>query len=187
MQKQSTGSQRAALAQAISGFHVAQRRARLHAQKWQSASVGLKEVIDEFWKIERLMPHPELVPEEVRTKGEAALVLCGDFNDRRAMLASDRHGRLRDALVELGVYYGSLMAIDTAGSLLTRFRTYLRAAIAEIFKLVVASTHKTQAAFCSWLRGCGTTLILSVRSGLRWTTSMRCQLRVWAFQRNGLL
>lgn len=57
----------------------------------------------------------------------------------------------------------------------------------EIFKLVVAWTHKIQAAFCSWLRGCGTTLILSVRSGLRWTTSMRCQLRVWPFQRNGLL
>ncbi len=56
----------------------------------------------------------------------------------------------------------------------------------EIFKLVVASTNKFQAAFLSWLRRCGAMPWLSMRSGFRCTASTRCQLRVRPFHRSGL-
>ena len=56
----------------------------------------------------------------------------------------------------------------------------------EIFKLVVASTIKFQAAFLSCSRRCGSTPWLSLRSGFRCTACTRCQLRVGPFHRSGL-
>ncbi|CAB3795634.1 hypothetical protein LMG28138_03919 [Pararobbsia alpina] len=56
----------------------------------------------------------------------------------------------------------------------------------EIFKVVVASTIKSQAAFRSWLLRCGAPSWLSMRSGFRCTARTRCQLRMRPFHRSGL-
>jgi two-component system CheB/CheR fusion protein len=71
-------------------------------------------------------------------------------------------------------------ASDIGGRAISIART------AEIFKLVVASTNKYQAAFLSCLRRCSVTPGLSMRSGFRCTVSTRCQLRVGPFHRSGL-
>jgi hypothetical protein len=64
---------------------------------------------------------------------------------------------------------GSMLAHKDARSIVLR-TVFGKLDVPEVFKLVVASTHEIYAAFSSWLRGCETALILSSRSGLRWTT-----------------
>jgi hypothetical protein len=87
-----------------------------------------------------------------------------------------------EALARLRIH-GNIPRLDDAS------QSWLVSAIKhspEIFKLVVASTNKYQAAFLSWLLRCDVTSCSLMRSGFRCTVSTRCQLRVGPFHRNGL-
>lgn len=119
-------SHRAALADAVSRFHVADRRLKFHRKMWGVRSTGLVEVIDRFWAAERAVPHPDFVPADLRREGEAAIRLSVDAADRRDRLMHERHERLVEALSAMGAYFGAMMARDVCGSLLYRLQRHLK-------------------------------------------------------------
>ncbi|ABO59886.1 hypothetical protein LA345_39880 (plasmid) [Burkholderia vietnamiensis] len=131
MNAQNIKSLRDALSDAVAKFHLAQRRLRLHNHAWKVLSAPLGEIIDRMWTAERLVPHPDWVPKDVRDQGEAALKLCADANLRKEELTLTCFQMLQAVFLALGAYYGALMARDTAGSLLSRFTRHLSAAFRE--------------------------------------------------------
>lgn len=124
-------SARAALADATARFHLANRRLQQHQRSWRRNSKGLNDVIDAFWTYERVAASPDLVPLDIRERGEEALRRCTEANDRRVELIRARYEALQMALRAMGAYYGELMARDLSGSLLMRFRLYLGKALIE--------------------------------------------------------
>ncbi|WP_425953263.1 hypothetical protein [Ralstonia pseudosolanacearum] len=122
---------RAALAEAVSQYHLVDRRLTLHCQVWRKTSAPLGQKIDRLWAAERQAPCLEFVPADVRREGEAALDLCNSSHDRKESLMRLRHQKLQEVFVELGAYYGQLMASDNRGGLLFRFERYLARAFAE--------------------------------------------------------
>ncbi|WP_432263124.1 hypothetical protein [Cupriavidus sp. TMH.W2] len=131
MQNQTVQQAREVLAQAVSRYHMADRRLRLHHQAWRAMSGSLTETIERFWAAERQIPNPEWIPQDLRKEGEFALNLCAQANDRKDRLMQYRHQQLREAFLALGAYYGALMAADVVGSLLARFSRHLEAALQE--------------------------------------------------------
>lgn len=122
-------SNRAALADAVSRFHLADRRLKFNRKVWGVRSAGLVDVIDRFWAAERAVPHPDFVPVDLRREGEAAIRLSVDAADRRDRLMHERHDRLVEALAAMGAYFGSMMARDVGGSLLHRIQRHMRIAL----------------------------------------------------------
>ena len=125
-QQKSPGLHRAALADAVSRFHLADRRLKLHRKMWSVRSAGLVDVIDRFWAAERAVPHPDFVAADLRREGEAALRLSVEAADRRDRLTHERHDRLVEALSVMGAYFGAMMARDVCGSLLQRLERHMK-------------------------------------------------------------
>ncbi|WP_186214515.1 hypothetical protein [Burkholderia gladioli] len=128
-QQKPFSSNRAALADAVSRFHLADRRLKFHRKMWSARSTGLVAVIDRFWAAERAAPHPDFVPVDLRREGEAAIQLSVNAADRRDRLMHERHDRLVEALSAMGAYFGAMMARDARGSLLHRLQRHMKCAL----------------------------------------------------------